>query len=74
MVVADFFWDIQDEPVLEAIRFAAWPACGGETAANRRGLDPDATPPADATAEGEFRAQATTRIHFDAKLAFAVGE
>lgn len=44
----------------ETIRFVASASSGVETAANRHALDPNAPPLADAMAEGEFRAQATT--------------
>lgn len=56
----------------EAIRFVASADRGVETAANRQVLDPNAPPLTDTVAEGEFRAQTTTRLHVDAKLALAV--
>ncbi|QKC80987.1 hypothetical protein EB232_04355 [Mesorhizobium sp. NZP2077] len=72
MVVAGIYWDRQSELILDAIEVAASSIYGVQPAANRLALDPNAPTLTYAMAECEFRAQATTRIHVDAKLAFAV--
>lgn len=72
LVLVDFCWTDRTNPCRRQIRFVVSATYGAETAANRHALDPNAPPFTDAMAEGEFRAQAATRLHVDAKLAFAI--